>query len=339
MPSDELLLPAHFDHCLAKMSPAGCQFLTTEELKEGVGRLAGLPPAFTPFASTDDGDWFGFYPSGDSIRILRLDSESRCLKPIASDFGSFLGQLCLVSHYDAALSSQDDERELRSELVRRLDIQLPDAAKNESELHLQIVQMDAGAAASLCYLGCDKLMKREDAAALELFARASGAAPYFGDAHFLIGDTYRDMGAVEKAMPHWWRTVSTPMARCTHSSEWNLGEEYPEGDIYEIATDCLIQHEETMLGEWSKDPLWKLLRSGDIYSPAERETLGDSFLSAGADYQAEREYLNAIFLSAFDTYKFTARVYDKLISLYESQSRTRESALAVSDRNALRKGR
>ncbi len=345
-------LPSAFVHLYAQFPlpfVAPCEFLSLSAIAEGQGREFGMLPQFLPFGrAVDEGGMYGFYRTPENIEggwpVLYWDTEEMMLVPVASDFEAFLRRCVLAGRYGTETQDADGnqgESEVRK-IVRGMN--LPPALlagplpRNDSELYERLADFDPQDALSLCHLGCTRRSRGDAERALDFFHRASEATPWFGDPCYLVADVWRERGQLDRAVQEWWVVVRCLLPLCTRTWKWDLGAEYPEADIYEVAADGLSQHENLAPPEMRSDPLWNAVVQQDPYDPNVRERLGDALLSGNDLAGAEREYLNALSLCGSERGKQPDRLYDALIDLYDCQGRPQDSTLARYDRKLPRSG-
>jgi tetratricopeptide (TPR) repeat protein len=341
-------LPAAFAHLYTQFATpflAPCEFFALEAMAEGHGREFGMLPSFLPFCrAIDEGGIYGFYRTRDNLDggwpVLYWETEEMYLKPVASDFEAFLRRCVLVGRYETEIQGEDAEGggdENARRIVRGMN--LPPALltaalpRNDSELHERLVALDPQDAQSLCHLGCTQRSRGDDERALDFFHRASEAAPWFGDAYYLVADVYRERNNFARAVPEWWAVAKCLLPLCTRTWEWDLGADHPVADIYEVAADALSQFEKEATPEIKADRLWANLVHEDPYDPDVRERLGQTLLKQGELHGAERELLNALSLCSSERGKQPERLYDALLSLYTQQNRPHDVALARHDRS------
>jgi tetratricopeptide (TPR) repeat protein len=273
--------------------------------------------------------------------VLYLDGEEGFLRPVASDFEAFLRHCFLVGRYETEeqwLESGNDreEEQERTTFLRRLNLpeELNQVAvpRNDTELYSYLASSDEQDAVSLCHLGCVQRAAGNWERALDFYHRASEATPWFGDPPYLIADIHREREQYERAVECWWRVVQRPVSLCTRTWEWDLGEEHPEADIYEVAADALAQWSDHADPAYRATPLWRVVLQDDPYNPDAREELAKILLKQEDWINAEREYLNALTLCREEEGKQPLRCCDALIALYERQGRRRDAALLRHDR-------
>ena len=334
-------LYTHFVHPFV----APCEFLSLDEIGEGVGRFYGMLPTFLPFGRiVGEGGLFGFYLTPDNEGgkwpVLFWDEDEQYLRPVASDFEAFLRYCILVGRYeieDDLYGVPDTEDQTRLNLGRLL--QLPDeiltgdVPRNETELYQRLTASDPQDAMSLCQIGCQRRTQARDERALDYFHRASEAAPWFGDAMYLAADTYRVSEKFDRAVQGWWATVQRLIPLCTRTYAWNLGEEHPEGEIYEVASDALRQFDNYAEKTIRRTPLWSVVVDGEPYDPHAREDLARLLTQQGDLFGAMRELLNALFLHSGSQTSDCERVYDTLIAHLKHSNQERASNLARFDRD------
>ncbi len=325
---------------------APCEFYSLDEIAKGNGREFGMLPQYLPFGqSVGEGGAYGFYVTPETDQgfwpVLYWDPDEMFLRPVASDFSAFLRSCVLTGRYETEAQFPEDERdaqdrEERTAFAERLrlpqDVVFGPLPRNDYELRERLIHLDPQDAYSLCWLGCARLAQRDDERALDFFHRASEAAPWFGDCAYLVADVYRERDNLDRAAQCWWSVAQKLLPLCTRTQEWDLGENHPEADIYEVAADALIQFGAEAAPALQNDPLWRVVTVEDPYDADAREKFGDALLSQNNFAGAEREYLNALSLCAAERGKQPLRLYDNLIALYDRQGRKRDAALARHDR-------
>ena len=325
---------------------APCEFYSLDAIVAGAGREYGMLPQYLPFGrAVGEGGTYGFYVTPENIQgfwpVLYWDEDEMFLQPVASDFEAFLRHCVLVGRYETEEQWPEDTPDWDEEAERRKLgelLNLPDSVlfgilpRNDTELHEQLVCSDPQDAFSLCKLGCARRAQGDEERALDFFHRAGEAAPWFGDCAYLVADIYRERGNLERATQGWWAVMQKLLLLCTRTQEWNLGEDHPEADIYEVAADALAQCEDETEAAVKADSLWRVVAHNDPYDPDVRESFGNALLAKGDFAGAEREYLNALSLCGSEEGKQPPRLYDALIGLYERTGRRRDAALARHDR-------
>lgn len=339
-------LPPAFTHLYTQFSTpflAPCEFFALDGIAAGQGREFGMLPTFLPFGlAVDEGGLYGFYRTPGNWEgdwpVLYWDTEEMFLKPVASDFEAFLRRCVLVGRYETELQEEETGGEEATQRIVR-GMNLPPALlttplpRSDSELYERLVALDAQDAQSLCHLGCAQRSRGNSERALDFFHRAGEAAPWFGDAAYLVANIYYERRHFARAVQHWWGVVQCLLPLCTRTREWDLGADHHEADIYEIAADGLAQFEEEATEEMRADPLWNAVAQADPYDPDVREKLGHALLKQGHLAGAERELLNALSLCASERGKQPERLYDALIALYTQQNRPHDAALTRHDRS------
>ena len=323
---------------------APCEFFSPDELASGVGRAFGQVPQFLPFGRVaGEESLYGFYLGPESLEetapIVYWDEGEMFLRPVASDFEAFLRRCVVTGRYET-----DDEwpgvalpDPARLELFRTL-LNTPPALFNErlpgndTELYQRLVGLDNQDCVSLCHLGCAARSNGEEERALDFFHRASEAAPWFGDSCYLMADIYRRKENYERAMNGYWSVVQHLVPLCTRTWEWDLGEDHPDADVYEIAADAITQFDEAATPEMKASPLWRVITREDPYDPDVREQLAYKLSEAGKIFEAEREILTTLSLCGSERSKQPDRLYNSLSALYERTNRTRDAALVNFDR-------
>ena len=182
----------------------------------------------------------------------------------------------------------DEQREAVRRLKLDADIVFGSIPRNDTELYERLAHSDAQDASSLCHLGCVNRSRGDTERALDFYHRAIEAAPWFGDSSYLLADAYRETGKSARAVQGWWAVAQHLLPLCTRTWEWNLGDEHPEGDVYEVAADALLQYAEHASGETRAESLWRVVVHDDPYDPDVRESFSDSLLLAGDLAGAER---------------------------------------------------
>ncbi len=341
-------LPAAFTHLYTQFALpflAPCEFMPLEAIAEGQGREFGMLPQFLPFGrAVDESGLYGFYRTPENLDgawpVLYWDTDEMALRPVSSDFEAFLRRCVLVGRYETEVQNAEaDGSQIEGEVRRMVrGMNLPPALltgplpRNDSELYERLAAFDPQDAQSLCHLGCARRSRGDAERALDFFHRASEAAPWAGDPCYLVADVYRDRRQFDRAVQEWWAVVQCLLPLCTRTWEWDLGEDHPEADIYEVAADGLSQYEKHASSEMRSDPLWNAVVQQDPYDPDVRERLGHALLAQGEFAGAEREYLNALSLCGSERSKQPERLYDALIALYDRQNRPQDALLARHDR-------
>ncbi len=323
---------------------APCEFFALEELAAGAGRSFGQVPQFLPFGRVaGEESLYGFYLGPHTIEsappILYWDEGEAFLRPVAADFEAFLRRSVVTGRYET-----DDEwpgsslpDRARLELFRSLlnippllfESRLPG---NDTELYQRLVGLDPQDCASLSHLGCAARSNGEEERALDFFHRAGEAAPWFGDSSYLIADVYRRREDYARAIGGYWKVVQQPVAFCTRTWEWDLGEDHPDADIYEIAADAINQFDEAATAEMKSSPLWRVITRDDPYDPDVREKLANRLIEDGKPIEAEREIVTGLSLCNAERTKQPDRLYGQLHALYERTRRLRDAALVSFDR-------
>jgi len=323
---------------------APCEFFSVEELAAGVGRAFGQVPQFIPFGRVaGEESLYGFYLGPHSLEeappILYWDEGEMFLRPVASDFEAFLRRCVVTGRYETddewPGSSLPDWPRLdlfKSLLGIQTELFHDRLPGNDTELYKRLVSLDPQDCVSLCHLGCAARSNGEDERALDFLHRASEAAPWFGDPCYLLADAYRRRENYERAMNGYWAVVQHAVPFCTRTWEWDLGEEHPDADIYEIASDAITQFDDAATQDMKSSPLWRLITREDPYDPDVREQLAYRLLEGGKDAEAERELLTSLSLCGAERTKQPDRLYGRLLALYERKGRTRDAALAAFDR-------
>lgn len=344
----QIELPAAFQTLYSHLSHpfiAPCEFFSIEGILEGQGRAFGRLPQFLPFGSvTGEASLYGFYSLPDmlanSMPVLYLDEEEGFLRPVASSFDAFLRYCLVVGRYETSEFKVEDQAEREEdteflEYARMLNIDesllKKTVPRNDTELYQHLINSDPQDVVSLSHLACSARSQGDYERALDFMHRANESAGWFGDTSYLLADIYRERGQYSRAVTGWWKTVHSVLPLSTRTWEWDLGEDHPEADIYEVAADALEQFQGAAPPEMMESPLWEVVVEEDPYDPAIREALGKKLLSKNDFAGAEREFLNALSLSALDSGKQSKRLYGKIIDIYEQTGRTRDAALARED--------
>ncbi len=330
-------------NCQLRPLLAPCAFFPLESIVSGAGREYGMLPCFLPFArASDESGTYGFFVTSshsmESQPILFWEEDEMFMRPAASNFAAFLRGSLLHARFEqegwpqgeSALSEEE-------EMLGRIGVTLPDTSlhfpRNQRELSSAHIALDPQDAYSLCNLGCFHRSEGADERALDLFSRAVEATPWFGDPYYLVADVYRERGNLTRAVEEWWAVIQSLLPLCTRTWEWELGEDHPEADIYEVAADGLAQFNKLASPEMRKNPLWRLAVYDDPYNPDAREILAENLLAAYDIEGAEREYLNALSLCCREEGRQPERIYNALIALYEQRDRRRLAELAKFDSN------
>ena len=325
---------------------APCEFFALEAIAAGTGRAFGMLPQYLPFGrAVGDGGMYGFYVTHETDQgrwpVLYWDEDEMYLRPVASDFEAFLRHCILVGRYETEAQWPEDtpdwqEEAEREEFARLLhlssDLLFAPVPRNDTELYERLASSDPQDALSLCHLGCAHRAAGNEERALDFYHRALEAAPWFGDPAYLLADVYRERRQTERAIQGWWAVAQRLLVLCTRTWEWDMGEDYPEADIYEIAADCLAQYGEVADTTLRSELLWRAVVHDDPYDPDVRESLGEALKAQNRLADAEREYLNALSLCASEPSRQPERLYDTLLSLYERTGRARDAALLRHDR-------
>ena len=339
-------LYAHFEHPFL----APCEFFSLAQIAAGEGREYGMLPQFLPFGkAVGDSGTYGFYLTPTNVLgqlpVVLQDEDEGFFRPVASDFEAFLRHCIVIGRYETEDEWFEEERDPQEESERRGYSQLLEIPeelffgalpRNDSELYEKLIRSDAQDATTLLHLGCVKRWRGEEERALDFFHRASEATPWFGDCAYLVGDVYRVQKKMDRAVRAYWSVTQSLLPLCTNTTEWDLGDEHPEADIYEIAADAVSQFEEFATPEMKADPLWRVIVDADPYDPDVREEFAHLLLQRGDVVNAERELLNALSLCAGESGAQPPRLYSALMGLYERSNRLRELALTRHD-NRLRK--
>lgn len=335
-------LYGHFEHPFL----APCEFFSLDAIARGAGRAFGTLPQYLPFGrAVGEGGTYGFYVTPGTVQgrlpVLAWNEDEMYYRPVASDFEAFLRHCVQVGRYETEDDLPDEEssrqeEEERREFARILDLPpmlLLDAIPgNDKELFERLVSYDPQDAVSLCRLGCIRRARGDQERALDFFHRACEAAPWFGDAVYLVADIYRERENYDRATQAWWSVVQRLLPLCTRTWDWDLGEDHPEADIYEVSADALAQFGDMADPGLKAQPLWRVVVHDDPYDPDVREALGDALLAQNDIEGAEREYLNALSLCCSEPSRQSERLYSALLALYERAGRTRDASLIRFDR-------
>ncbi len=324
---------------------APCDFFSLEELSNGAGRAFGQVPQFVPFGRVaGEESLYGFYLGGTSLEvttppILYWDDGETFLRPVAADFEAFLQRCVVAGRYEtddewpgSPLPSRARLDQIQSLLgvpQALLEARMPG---NDTELYQKLASLDPQDSVSLSHLGCAARSNGDEERALDFFHRASEAAPWFGDPSYLIADVYRRRENYERAMNGYWAVVQRPVPFCTRTWEWDLGEDHPDADIYEIAADAITQFDEAASPEMRVSPLWRVITREDPYDADVRERLARRLANEGRMAEAEREMLTALSLCASERNRQPDRLYAQLLALYERAERPRDAAFVAFDR-------
>ena len=345
----QIELPESFSNhyrTLVESDVSPCEFFPLENILKGAGRTYGMMPQYLPFAKTESGDGlFGFFltpeRSEGTIPIVYWDEEEMFLRPISTDFDAFMGNLLLNSHYQAYDLSENESvdsrrieqlKETATKLGLSSDLLAQRPPENDTELAQRLAGIDPQDSVSLCHLGCSWRSKGEEERALDFFHRASEATTWFGDAAYLLADVYRVRENWERAAEGWWHTVNKLIPLCTRTWEWDLGEDHPDAEIYEIAADALVQFGKAAPPQIRSNPLWKAVTQDDPYDPDVREELSLKLKTSRDFVGMERELLNTLSLCFADRGKQPDRIYDSLQAYYEKTGRVREASMVRFDR-------
>lgn len=329
---------------------APCEFFSPEELASGEGRQFGQVPQFLPFGRVaGEESLYGFYLGPHTLDetppVLYWDQGEMFLRPVSSDFESFLRRSIVTGRYET-----DDEwpgsalpDRSRLDLFRTL-FNIPPSLfhdripGNDTELYQRLVGLDAQDCVSLSHLGCAARSNGDVGRALDFFHRASEAAPWFGDPNYLMADAYRRQEDFDRAMRGYWAVVQHAVPLCTRTWEWDLGEDHPDADIYEVAADAVTQFDQSATPAMKASPLWRVITREDPYDPDVREQLAHRLAEAGLTTEFERELLTALALCGSERSKQPDRLYHRLMSLYERAGRERDASLVAFDRALPRTG-
>lgn len=326
---------------------APCEFFSLADIAAGEGRSFGMIPQYLPFGrAIGEGGLYGFYITPDTQLgawpVLYWDDDEMYLRPAASDFEAFIGNCVLIGRYEMETQLTDSTRDWEETSDQALlahllgipeQIVLGPVPRNDTELYEKQAGYDPQDAFSLCHLGCTWRGRGDSERALDFFHRAIESAPWFGDSSYLLADIHREKKNYKRAAQGWWAVVQQLLPLCTRSWEWNLGDEHPEADIYELAADALSQFGDAADESFKSSPLWKVVVHEDPYDPAVRESLGNTLSAEGRELEAEREYLNALSLSCTERGKQPDRLYDALESLYKRSDRLRDASMVRFDRS------
>lgn len=320
-----------------------CEFLSLDSLLGDDDRWRGMLPQFLPFGEDGDENYFGFYvPAtavGSDFPVLAWDHEYDHYYPVASDFESFLQWCVIYGRYVAQDLYEEDGPDTEEEEQQRREfanlVGLPTEIvtdtipRNDRELNERIVRMDGQNAWALCQLGGQFFGQGQIERARDYFVRASEAAPWFADPYYLLAESYRMSGDNERACRLWWRVFESPISFSTRTSNYDLGDQHPETEVYEAAASRCMERQSELRDESLSNPLWEMLLKGDPFSPAPRFALADTLKAAGDSAGRERELMNALTLATDD--RDISRAYEELIDFYERAGRTRDAALCRRD--------
>lgn len=320
-----------------------CEFLPLEALLADRERWAGMLPQFIPFGHDGAEDFYGFYllpgaPDGH-YPILFWNHEYDHYYPLASEFEAFLGWCVIYGRYlaqddfDAATPQLESEETQRQEFARLLS--LPRALltdplpRNERELHERLIASDSQSAYALSQMGSACLGRGDLERARDYFVRASEATPWFADPYYLLAHTYLLERKPACAVERWQQVFRCPIALSTRTGGYDLGEDYPDAEVYEDAAAQFACHREAALVLPQDAPLLRLLLEGDPFDPYERLALADKLAALDDDAGTERELLNALTLSIED--EDIASAYDRLLAFYDRARRPRDAVLCRRD--------
>ncbi len=335
-----------FYHHLQSPLLGPCEFYPIRMIVQGAGRVFGMLPQFLPFGrAIGDGGIYGFYVTPEialgTLPVVCWEEEEMYLRPVSSSFHAFLAHCITVGRYEMEedwVEELDDWQESAERDTLMQTLALPETLltleppRNNIELHERLLQFDPQDSTSLCYLGGVHRAQNRVERALDLFHRGSEVTPWCGDISYLIADIFREREQPERAIPYYWSVVQHALPLCTQTMNWDLGEEHPEADIYEVAADVLTQWEKHVPAEIKKHPLWRVVAHEDPYDPDVREALGDAFYAQNDFASAEREYLSALSLCYMEHTQQPVRIYDALSRLYERRGYTRDIQLTHFDR-------
>ncbi|HLJ57464.1 MAG TPA: SMI1/KNR4 family protein [Chthonomonadaceae bacterium] len=326
---------------------APCEFFSADEIVRGAGRMFGQLPQFLPFGRVAGEDsLYGFYVSplaGGSVPdgrapVLYWDEAEAFLRPVASDFEAFLRRCIVAGRYEtedewpgAAIPDRTQLELFRTQLSvppALFECRLP---RNDTDLYQRLASLDAQDSLSLCHLGCAARANGDDERALDFFHRASEASPWFGDTSYLLADIHRRRENYARAIEGYWAVVNRPVALCTRTWEWDLGEDHPDADVYEVAADAITQFADAASDAVRESPLWRIVTREDAYDPNAREQLAKRFAVQGRLPDAERELLTALSLTAGERSRQPERIYARLVEVYARMRRERDAALAQFD--------
>jgi tetratricopeptide (TPR) repeat protein len=320
-----------------------CEFLSLDSLVADEYRWRGMLPQFLPFGDDGEDNFFGFYVAptsmGSDYPVLKWDHEYDHYSPVASSFEAFLHWCVIYGRY-VAQDTFDDETEdfeeediTRRQIAERLGIPSELATeplpRNERELNERLARADGQNAWAYAQLGSHYFGQGQLEKARDCFFRASEAAPWFSDPYYLLAETYRTSGDMSRACELWWRVFDSPIAFSTRTSNYDLGDEHPETEVYEAAASRCLECRSALAGENEGSPLWELLLAGDPFSPGPRFELAERLNAAGDTSGRERELLNALTLATES--RDISRGYEELIAFYERTGRTRDAALCRRD--------
>lgn len=320
-----------------------CEFLSLESMVRDEDRWRGMLPQFLPFGEDGEENYFGFYvPAtalGSDYAVLAWDHEYDHYYPVASSFETFLQWCVIYGRYLAQDTFEDGTPEYREEEAQRREfaklVGLPSEMvtdplpRNDHELHERILRADGQNAWALSKLGSQFFGQGQIERSRDCFVRASEAAPWFADPYYLLAESYRLSGSDGRACRLWWQVFESPIALSTRTSNYDLGNDHPEAEIYEAAAYRCMECSTELEAEKTGGPLWEMLLKGDPFSPAPRFALADILKAAGDSAGMERELLNALTLATED--RDISLAYEQLIAFYERTGRIRDMALCKCD--------
>jgi len=322
---------------------APCEFFPAGDIASGIGRAYGQFPQFLPFGRVaGEESLYGFYLGQLILEaappILYWDEGETFLRPVSCDFDAFLRRTVASGRYESdddwpADANLDRARVevIQSKLNLSSELFSESLPRNDTEFHQRLVRLDSQDCVSLCHLGCAARSSGDEERALDYFHRACEAAPWFGDPYYLLADVHRRRENFERALAGYWAVVQRAAPLCTRTWEWDLGEDHPDADIYEIAADELSQFDYAATDEMKSSPLWRVITRNDPYDPDIREQLAVRYEDDGNSSEAERELLSALSFCGGERSNQSDRIYARLLALYERSHRDRDASLIVYD--------
>src|SRR5579872_1376243 len=247
-----------------------CEFLPIEEMVEDRERWRGMLPQFLPFGHDGEENYFGFYvPAtalGSDYPVLAWDHEYDHYYPVSSGFEAFLLRCVIHGRYLAQDSFEEDTPAFAEEETQRRRfaklVGLPPAVvtdpipRNDRELYERLLRADSQSAHALSQLGSLFFGRGDIERARDCFVRASEAAPWFADPYYLLAETYHLAGNKERACRLWWQVLQAPIALSTRTSNYDLGDEHAESEIYEAASTRCMACRDHMDANVLQHPLW-----------------------------------------------------------------------------------